>query len=206
LTIVLFDTPTPTPSPTPTYLPTPAGGNAPVSSFHVDTNARPPWDVPMLPTWGTGTPDATLYAATPGHGTDYPNQAGTATAQIGAFVEPISGLSTPIAGMVAAGPTTTAGDINTGLDPIGAGDISISDFGSQMHDGVVTLVTYAKEWITHLVDLGTYSPWLSPIPAMLILTTVLGLFLGMIALVIKGGSWLLNLLIKVFTFIGVWKP
>jgi len=196
----LVDTPTPTPSATP------GPGNQPVAGFYIPKDQAPPWDVPIFATWGTGTPQPTLYAATPPHATDYPGQVGTATAQIYVFTGPISSVATPVAGLLAIGPTETSGDISTGLDPLGTGTITFSSIGDQIEDGIADVVGPAKVLLLDLVDLATYSAWLVPVPLMLLLPPLIGMFLAMIILVIKAVEWLVNLVIKIFTFIGVWKP
>jgi hypothetical protein len=199
LSVVLFDTPTPTPTPTP------GPGNAQISSFYVPPVA-PPWAVPILPTWGTGTPVPTPYAATPVHGTEYPDQAATATAQVAGFTAPIDTISTPIAAMVAAGPTASADDIDTGIDPLGDGAIKFSDISDQVTSGVEDVASGAKGFAQDLGDMVVYSPWLAPIPLMLILPTLIGMFLSTISLIIKGVMWLWNFVIKLLTLLGVIVP
>jgi hypothetical protein len=196
LALTLLDPPTPTPSPTP------GPNNQPVAGFYVPPQA-PPWAVPVLPTWGTGTPPPTLFASTPPHGTEFPAQSGTATAQIGAYTGPISEVSTPIAGLVQAGPTQTSGDINTGLDPLGTGDITLSGIGTQIEDGIGSVVGGAKVFILDIIQLGVYSPWLVPVPVALVVSTVIALFLPVIALVVRAATWLFNLIYKIAAIIGV---
>jgi len=197
---VLQTTPTPTPSPTP------GPNNNPVSSFHVDNEQEPPWAVPIFPTFGTGTAQPTLYAATPQHATDYPDQVGTATAQIGSFTGPISLVSTPVAGIMAAGPTAAAGDVDTGIDPIGTGNVTLSGFGSQLVTQITEVVGVARAFALGALELSEYAPWMTPMLVVAVLTSVVDMWVMMIDLIIKSASWLFNLVIKIFVFVGVWKP
>lgn len=197
LSILMLDTPTPTPTPGP--------ANNPISSFYVPP-AQPPWAIPVLPTWGTGTPIATLYAATAIHSTDYPGQVGTATAQVGQFVDPIGQISTPVAGMIAAGPTQTAGDVNTGIDMTGDGAVTFSSIGAQISDGIENVVSVAKGMVTDISTLASYSPWMVPVPIMLVAPVIIGVFLSMISTIIKAGAWVINFTIKMLTLLGAWVP
>jgi hypothetical protein len=159
-----------------------------------------------MPTWGTGTPIATLYAATPPHSTEYPGTIATATAQVGQFIDPISGVSTPIAGMIGAGPTAAAGDISTGSDPYGGGTITFATIGDQISSGINDAVAAARGFLDGLFGLISYSPWLAPVPLMLVAPTLIGMFLTMIVLIFKGGTWLVNFVIRVGTLLGSWIP
>jgi hypothetical protein len=190
---------------TPTPTPTPGPQNQPVSSFHVDNDAEPPWNVPIMPTWGTGTPQPTLHAATPPHATNYPDTVSTATAAIGVYVGPISAVSTPVAGLIGSGPTQTAGDVNTGLDPVGEGVITFAGFGASIHDNLVEVIGAAKVFVIDLIDLASYAPWLAPVPVVWIAATVISIFLPMIAIIVKAATWLLNLLMKIATIASAIK-
>jgi hypothetical protein len=129
----------------------------------------------------------------------------TATAQLGVVLGPISSVSTPIAGLVQAGPTQTGSDIETGVDPLGTGAITMSGFGSQMHDGIVETVSTAKAFILGLIDLGAYAPWITPIPVMLMVATVIAMFIPLMSLIIKAAAWLINLLMKIATILSALK-
>lgn len=194
LAIAMLDTPTPSPTPGP--------GNQPISGFYVPPQ-QPPWNIPIMPTWGTGTPPPTLYAATAVHSTEFPGQLGTATAQIGSYLGPVNDVSTPIAGLIAAGPTQTSGDINTGVDPLGTGNITLSMLGTQVQDGITQVVGGAKVFILDIIDLGAYSPWLIPVPVSLVVASVMAMFLPAIALVVRAATWLFNLIYKIAAIIGV---
>lgn len=197
LSWVILDTPTPTPTPGPE--------NQPVSSFYVPPQ-QPPWPVPLLPTWGTGTPIPTLYAATPVHGTSYPGQVGTATAQVGQIQAPINAFSTPIAGLVGAGPTPDGDDISTGADLTGDGVVTFQTIGDQISAGIEDLVSAARGVVDGFVELATYSPWLIPVPIMLVAPTLIGMFMSLISLIVRGVQWLGNFVVKLLTLLGVWVP
>jgi hypothetical protein len=148
----------------------------------------------------------TLYAATALHSTSYPGQAGTATAQIGQVSAPFDSLSTPIAGLVQAGPTADGNDISTGADLTGDGDVTFQTIGDQISDGVEDAVSAARGVVDGISDMVTYSPWLAPVPLMMVLPTLIGMFMALIALIVRAVQWLGNFIVRLLTLLGVWVP
>lgn len=200
LAIVILDTPTPTPTPTPGPV------NNPISSFYVDKNQPLPWDVLLMPTWGTGTPPATLYASTPPHATDYPEQLSTATAQILTFTAPVNSASTPVAAIAGIAPTESGGDVSTGLDPIGAGTISVVSFTDTLNTQITEVVGAGRAFVLGLYNLSGYSAWLAPLLVISVATAIIDMWVMMIVLFIRNISWLFDLIMKILVLVGLWKP
>lgn len=196
LSIAMLDTPTPTPTPGP--------NNSPISGFYVDNQQPLPWDIPAMPTFGTGTPIATLYASTPPHSTDYPHQIETATAQIDIFTGPVGAVSTPVAALVGVAPTPDGSNINTGLDPVGTGIVSISSLTDEITAEIDEVVGVARAFVMGFLDLASYSPWMAPIMVMLVITATLDVWVGMIITLLKAISFLFNFVVKVAGLAGVW--
>jgi hypothetical protein len=199
IAVPMLDTPTPTPTPTP------GPSNQPISSFYVPPQ-QPPWAVPAFPPFGTGTPRPTVYAATPVHATEFAGTLATATAQVGLVTGPIDQVSTPISGLINGGPNQAADDVSTGLDPLGDGAISFATIGDEVTTGVENITAAGREFVEGVAGLAGYSPWLAPIPLVLLIPPIIGLFIAMVLLIIHGGNWLINLVIKVLQLLGVWKP
>lgn len=196
LSIAMLDTPTPSPTPGP--------GNQPISGFYVDQSQPLPWDIPAMPTFGTGTPIATLYASTPPHSTDYPHQVETATAQIDVFTGPVGAVSTPVAALVGVAPTPDGSDINTGLDPVGTGTVTLSGLADQLTTQITEVVGVARAFVIGFLDLASYSPWMAGIMVMLVITMTLDVWVGMIITLLKAISFLFNFVVKVAGLAGVW--
>lgn len=197
--ILLFDTPVPSPTPSPTYPP----ANQPVSSFYIPSEP-PPWPVPILPTWGTGTPQPTLYAATAAHGTDYPERQQTATAQLGDFTKPIHDVQTPVYGFLAVAPTASGTDVSSGIDPVGAGTVTFSGFATTLGDDIGALVGVVKAIWAGFSNMATGFPLITPILAIFFIALVIGAILRGSATVVKVGIGVLNVTQKVLTVAGVW--
>ena len=205
---VLLDTPTPspTPAPTPTDTTIPVA-RQPISVFPVDQDAALPWPIPQLPTLPAGTPVPTLYNATAGHATDYPNALGTATSQVGALVGPVNALSTPISAFAQMGPTSTGGDIDTGLDPNNGGS-SVTLYGFATDTGALigTVWGGVKGIVISFQNIATTFPIVGIVIDILLVALAVGAIIRLIALVMKSGIGMLNLVQKVLTVVGVWKP
>lgn len=204
--LVLADTPTPTPTRTPaaTPSPLPPGFNA-NANFAVDQDAALPWPLPLPPTFPVASVTPTLYNATAMHGTSYAPAAGTATYQVGQFNAPVNSISTLVAQLAGYASTPNAGDLDTGVSFAGGG-ISFVDFAEDFADNVGGVVGTALAFLEGLVDLGTYTPWLGALVLGLIAGAVIGAFVDLIILIIKGGIWLVNFFIRLFTLIGSWVP
>lgn len=196
---------TPTPGPTPSPLPPGYNANSSFSSM-VDQNAALPWPLPVLPTFPAGTATPTLYAATANHSTNYPAQAGTATAQVGQFTAPINQIRTPVAELMGAGPTPSGGDLNTGQDPTGDGPVTFVGFASDLGDMLGTVVGTGREFAEGLLALGTYSPVLAPIMTAELVGLVLAEFIALLLVVVRVGAWVINFTIKLLTMFGSFIP
>ena len=199
LAIVLLDTPTPTPSPTP------GPQNQPVVGFSVPAQA-PPWAVPILPTWGTGTPVPTLYASTALHSTGFPNAEQTATTQLGDFTRPVHDIQTPVNGFLAIAPTTTGNDVNTGLDPVGDGPVTFSGFATTLGDDIGALVGVVKAIAVGFTNLATGFPLITPILVIFFAAMVIAAILRGGGTVVKVGIGMLNLIQKILVVVGTWLP
>lgn len=197
LALLLLDTPTP--SPTPTFPP----ANQPVSSFYVPAE-QPPWAVPILPTWGTGTPPPTLYAATAAHGTDYPEREQTATAQLGDFTKPVHDVQTPVNSFLSVAPTADGTDVSSGIDPVGEGTVTFSGFATTLGDDIGALVGIGKAIADGFSNMATGFPLITPILAIFFIALVVGIILRGGATVVKVGIGVLNLTQKILTVAGVW--
>lgn len=194
----LADTPTPSPTPTP-----PGFNNN--SNFAVDNNAALPWPLPNLPTFGAASVTPTLYNATAQHATGYPNQVGTATAQIAQFTGPVNSISTPVAAMIGAAPTPNGTDLGTGIDP-GTGNITFVGFAEDLADDIGPAVATAVAFVEGVIDLLAYSPVLLPIVIAEVVVLVIEAFMFVLPLIIKAGRWLIDFVVRLFTLIGSWVP
>lgn len=202
--VALAVTPTPTRTPAPTPSALPSGRNA-NSNFTVDQDAELPWPLPLPPTFPVASATPTLYNATALHATGYPNQVGTATAQIGQFTGPVNAVSTPVAGLINAAPTPNGTDLGTGQD-LGTGSISFTGFASDLASDIGPIVGTAVGFISGILDLLGYSPVLIPIVVAEIAVLVISLFMFVLPLIIKAGRWLLDFVVRLFTLIGSWVP
>jgi len=191
---------------TPTPTPTPPPFNNPVQSFYVDPNADLPWDPLVLAPQNTPLPSPTLYAATPIHATDYPNQVATATAQVGAITGPINSITTPVAAMVGGMPTPNGNDLDTGLDPLGTGNITFAGFAATIEDQIVPVVSTGKAFIVALYEFGAYSPPVALLVGAEVTGVVIGAFIGLLIFMAKVMIWLVNLILRVLTFLRVIAP
>lgn len=197
LAVALLDPPDPTPTPTPEP-------NVPIQSFYVPPQ-QPPWPVPVFPPFGPGTPQPTFWAATPAHGTEFPGYAATATAQLGIYLGPISGVSTPVAGIIGLGPTQQAGSFDTGVDPVGSGQVTFPALAAEMSTDIVDAIGTAKTFIADMIELGSYSPWLAPVPVVLIAGIVLATFIPLGVMIFKAGWWILGLLSRIAMLLSIVK-
>jgi len=191
---------------TPTPTPTPRGFNN-NSNFSgmVDNNARLPWGDIAPPTFTNPSVTPTLYNATPQHGTSYAPLASTATYQVGQFNSPINAISTPVALLAGSASTPNAGDLDTGVSFAGGG-ISFVAFAEELADNIGPVFGSVIAFLEGLVDLGAYTPWIGGLVLGLIAGAVIGAFIELIILIIKGGIWLVNFFIRLFTLIGSWVP
>lgn len=202
----LADTPTPTPTRTPAATPSPLppgfNGNA---NFAVDQDAALPWPLPLPPTFPAASATPTLYNATAQHATGYPNQVGTATAQIGQFTGPVNSISTPVASIIGAAPTPNGTDLDTGVDP-GTGTVSFVGLATDIADDIGPAVATAVAFVEGVIDLLAYSPVLLPIVIAEVIVLVIEAFMFVLPLIIKAGRWLIDFVVRLFTLIGSWVP
>jgi len=203
--IMLLDTPTPTPDPTATPT-SPGNPSAPISVFAVDNQVPLPWPLPTLPTYAPTQPAPTLYAATAPHSTSYPAQAGTATIQVGEFSQPIHDIQTPAAAFMDIAPTADGTDLDSGLDPIGEGNVTFSDFGTALGEGIGTLVGVTKAIGQGFLNMADEFPLILPIVIIFFAAMVIGAILRGAGTVIKVGIGLMNLLQKILVVVGEFLP
>jgi len=208
--VALLDTPTPTPTPTPF----PHSGEQvcsfsvanPSSGFCVNYESTLPWSRILLPTQATPIATPTLYNATAIHATDYPNQVATATAQVQVFTAPINEISTPVAALIGQGPTPVGGELDTGLNPQGTGNVTFTGFAATVTSNISDVVSTGREFVLGLIDVADYSPFLLPAISAELMAVIIGLFLALMVLIVKAGNWLVNLVIRLGTLIGSFIP
>jgi len=185
-------------TPTPTSTPHPQ--NSHTTNFVVDNSAALPWPVPATPGVPTAATAATLYAATPAHATDYADTHATATSQLSTMSAPVNRMTTPVAAMIAAAPTTTGGDINF------IGGYALYDVITAWDTNVSTTFGLVYAYLDAFNDLATYVPLVGAIFGIILVVIIFSFGVRILAMAgrIVGGLW--ALVKTVLTLVGLWKP